>query len=59
MTQCSTEDPQIWGLSLADSTLWDVNYSQMAEICDRSISTVNRWFSVTAHRNCVAVSSYK
>ena len=24
---------------------WDVNYEQIAEICDRSVSTVNRWFS--------------
>lgn len=24
---------------------WDVSYEQMAEICDRSISTVSRWFS--------------
>lgn len=24
---------------------WDVTYEQMAEICDRSISTVNRWFN--------------
>ena len=23
---------------------WGVNYEQIAEICDRSISTVNRWF---------------
>lgn len=34
---------------------WDVNYEQMAEICDRSISTVSRWFS--QGRNYQAPSS--
>lgn len=24
---------------------WDVTYEQIAEICDRSVSTVRRWFA--------------